>query len=64
MATGSLDKSIGILDANGNLFNHIMKAHSNPINIVKFLPNGLLASGDDEGHVKVYFIATKQIKSS
>lgn len=26
----------------------------NPINIVKFLPNGILASGDDEGEIKLW----------
>jgi len=31
----------------------------NPINVLKFFPNGLLASGDDEGDIKIWDLRSK-----
>ena len=53
MATGSKDKTIGILDTNGTLISQIQKAHKEPINITKFISDSILVSGDDEGCIKV-----------
>ena len=30
----------------------------NPINVLKFLPNGILVSGDDEGEIKIWDLRT------
>lgn len=54
LATCSKDKSIAVLDCNGKLISHITKAHKDSVNVVKYLPNNLLASGDDEGTVKLW----------
>mmetsp|Transcript_15112 Transcript_15112/g.12827 ORF Transcript_15112/g.12827 Transcript_15112/m.12827 type:complete len:123 (+) Transcript_15112:68-436(+) len=49
LATGSEDRSIGIIDGEGNEALKLKRAHENPIYSLYFLDDTLLASGDDEG---------------
>lgn len=53
LASGAADKRLGFVDNEGSEFK-IKKAHDFPISRVHFLNNDILASGDDEGFVKVW----------
>lgn len=54
MGTVSSDKTIGLVDSNGQLAIHIEKAHNNEINSMYFLRNDVLATGDDDGAIKIW----------
>ena len=54
LATGSKDKSIGIIDQNGQLKSHLKDASQDSISTLCFLNNDILASGDDDGYIKVW----------
>lgn len=58
LASCGEDKRIGFLDANGQVPHIIKKAHSEPINRCKFLNDQIIASGDDDGVIKVWDLRT------
>ncbi len=51
--TGSKDKTIGIV-ANGQLCCRLLKAHQSPISALTHIQGAVLASGDDDGTIKVW----------
>eukprot|EP01015_Nassula_variabilis_P021685 TRINITY_DN3890_c0_g1_i22.p1 TRINITY_DN3890_c0_g1~~TRINITY_DN3890_c0_g1_i22.p1 ORF type:complete len:172 (+),score=33.44 TRINITY_DN3890_c0_g1_i22:25-516(+) len=54
LLTGSTDKSIGLIDAQGVFKGRIKRAHENPIHTLHFTDNNTFATGDDEGMVKLW----------
>lgn len=58
LATCSEDKRLGFLDANGNIAHIIKKAHPSPINRCHFINDQVLASGDDDGLIKIWDLRT------
>jgi WD40 repeat protein len=58
--SGSKDKSIGIVDANGKLLQRMKRAHEFPVYTLYSINNDLLASGDDEGVIKIWDLRTCQ----
>ncbi|KAL4510506.1 hypothetical protein ABPG72_004660 [Tetrahymena utriculariae] len=60
LATGSKDKSFSIIDTNGNLSLHLKDAHKESVNLVKFLNDDILISGDDNGDIKVWDIKSSK----
>ncbi|EDO47048.1 predicted protein [Nematostella vectensis] len=53
--TASKDKSLQAIDMNsGSIAHAIKKAHSCPVNCLKVISDHLVATGDDEGSVKVW----------
>jgi len=53
--TGSKDKSIGIV-SNGQLACRLQKSHNSPISALIHLEGAILASGDEDGAIKVWDI--------
>lgn len=52
--TGSADKSIGII-TNGELLYNVKKAHDSQVNVIKYIDNNaVIASGDDDGIIKMW----------
>lgn len=51
--TGSSDNTIGII-TNGELLHQAKKAHDSPVNVIKYIDNNAcIATGDDNGIIKV-----------
>jgi WD40 repeat protein len=58
LASVSEDRRLGFLDGSGKVVHIIRKAHPSPISRCAFLGEQLLASGDDDGLVKVWDLRT------
>jgi len=60
--TGSLDMSMSMIDmATQKVGLHVTSAHSAPINSILNFDTNLMASGDDDGCVKVWDLRTKKV---
>ncbi|XP_048774023.2 WD repeat-containing protein 55-like isoform X2 [Ostrea edulis] len=58
--TASKDKSIQVVDLNtGSVKQKIKAAHSSPIYCLQVTGENFLASGDDDGHIKLWDLRTK-----
>jgi WD repeat-containing protein 55 len=52
--TGASDNTIGII-TNGMLLHQVKKAHDSPINSIKYIENNaVIATGDDNGWIKIW----------
>ena len=61
--TGSSDNTIGII-SNGELLHQVKKAHDSPINCIKYMDrNSIIATGDEEGTVKIWDFRISSTKS-
>jgi len=60
LISGSEDKSVGIIDSNGKLLKRIKRAHEFPLYSLYCINNDLVASGDDEGVIKIWDLRTFQ----
>ncbi|CAD8093761.1 unnamed protein product [Paramecium primaurelia] len=54
LITASKDCSFAILDNNGKMVLHQLKAHKHPINALKQLNDSIIATGDDTGNIKIW----------
>ncbi|EGR27280.1 WD repeat protein [Ichthyophthirius multifiliis] len=60
LSSGSKDNSIAIIDTNGQIVLHQKNAHKEPINLVQFLNDDVLISGDDNGTIKIWDLKSSQ----